>query len=254
MTISGEYSSPSSKAVGGTPPELPFGMTPLLAGVVCGLLGLGVAVLLWTSFVGPDRDRYEQLKTDVETLKQQITAEQARAQEKGAAQSDLEAARQQRSAVESLFATSEALDTLLLDIQDLAVANQVKLTTYEPDLSKSGTLTDGSLGAGVDGKLKRKAIKVIAEAEYNQLLSFLRGIERLQPLLLISDVDIQIPNDSPVMVRVSASGTVLPGDSGHELTASMVLQAITPLTPEEVAASQPQPGQPPGSQPGQAQN
>jgi type IV pilus assembly protein PilO len=101
-----------------------------------------------------------------------------------------------------------------------------------PTGKKAEPITDGTLGAQVDGKLKRSSINIEIIGTYEQTQSILRNIERLQPLLIVKDYQATLapepaPQPGKVAIRVGPA----------PITTSFQLQALMPLNPEEVASA-----------------
>lgn len=64
--------------------------------------------------------------------------------------------------------------------------HQAELVSFKPN----GTITvvnDGSLGEGVNGRLKRQQFDLTIRGDFSSTQSLLRDLERLQPLLVIED-------------------------------------------------------------------
>lgn len=202
-------------------------LTPIVSGVLLGLLGLAGMVYLLLNFVQPEWDKYQQLDAQVKDKQSQIEQSQATLQQRAKVQAELDAAKKQQREVLSLFANESSLNTVLLDINrqiearnagvaatrraklaacpaniraniddvekqvgDLAAKAQ--LTKFEPVVDKSGIINDGSYGPLVNGKLKRQTVNVELQGNFNQVQSILRSVERLQPLLVLKNTEFKI--------------------------------------------------------------
>jgi type IV pilus assembly protein PilO len=93
---------------------------------------------------------------------------------------------------------------------------------------------DGSLGVGVNGKLKRMNINVEIVGTYEQTQSILRNIERLQPLLIVRDYQSTLST----VQATDAKGKPIRRVGPAPITTSFQLQALMPLSREEIAAAQ----------------
>jgi type IV pilus assembly protein PilO len=129
------------------------------------------------------------------------------------------------------------------------LVSRADLQLFQPDPQSSGIVSDSSLGTNLNNKLKRQIVNVRFEGNFSQTQSILRSIERLQPLLVISDFQSTLGQQQ--------SGSGQPGglyqiENGRvrfltncqpetTITTTFKLQALLPLTPEERAAANPQP-------------
>jgi type IV pilus assembly protein PilO len=228
MTASGDFIPTEQNLDTGPNYPVVFGipLTPTVSGILLGVFGLGAAAYLLLNLVQPEWAKYQELDAKVRDKETQVQQQQAIAAQIDTAKKDLEAAKQQRESVLTLFSSESTLNTLLLDInrqiqarnagieqakQDklatcpawvknnltqvedevgpLVVRAQLKKFTPITDPKISGLITDGSYGPLVNGKLKREAINVVFEGNFAQTQAILRSIERLQSLLVLKNVD-----------------------------------------------------------------
>jgi type IV pilus assembly protein PilO len=112
----------------------------------------------------------------------------------------------------------------------------------------SGIITDGSYGTLVNNKLKRQAAQVVFEGNFNQTQSILRSIERLQPLLVLKEVSFSLgggEGSKPLARLFETRGGIarfLPNCQPEpKITTTFRLEALVPLTPEEMATANPTP-------------
>ncbi|MBW4522021.1 MAG: pilus assembly protein PilO [Scytolyngbya sp. HA4215-MV1] len=126
------------------------------------------------------------------------------------------------------------------------------LQKYEPDEKTSGNIVDGSLGSSLNNKLKRKVVNVEFQGNFSQTQAILRDIERLQPLLIISDLKGTLGQKQSGSGSSSIGGLyqIEPGGQVRFLTncqpeplitTSFKLQALLPLSEAEAAAAAPTP-------------
>ena len=225
-----------------------FGVTftPVVSGVLIGVLGLLGSIYLILNQVMPAWQKSQELQASRDEKQALVEQKEVAIRQNQKVKADLALALQRKAEVLTLFASEKTLDTLLLDINRVIEsanpriqrnASRAKLKKFVPVNQSAEVITDGSLGPEVNGKLKRRVVNVEFDAPTEQTQSILRNIERLQPLLIIRDYQsslAQAPADSK-------------GRAGRRLatiTTSFQLQALIPLSPEEVAQAAP-PATPP---------
>jgi type IV pilus assembly protein PilO len=226
-----------------------FGITftPKVGGALIAVLGLLGATYLLVNQVKPAWDNYQALQTTVADKEAQIEQKAAIQKRIEQTRQKLEAAKRTRSDVFAFFGNEPNLDTLLLDLNSVITSRQGKLQKFEPQVQPEGTniVQDGSLGAGVNGKLKREVYNVEFEGTFDQVLSTLRSIERLPLLLRARDFRAEVgQGETPQKFVVNQQGRAVP--SGQPtIRASFKLEALLPLTEEEAAkaATPPPPAQ-----------
>ena len=240
MTISGDF-VPSDGREFGSEPAYPtiFGiaLTPTVSGALVAVLGIGAAAYLLLNQVQPAWEQNQSLQAEVEQKETQIQQRGNIQKKIDAANKNLEQTQQRRTEVYALFADERTLDTLLLDLNRLVNARQAKLSSFTPAQGPATVISDGSLGAAVNGKLKRKEITVNLEGSYEQTQSIMRSVERLQPLLLVQSFNSQLDQSSQ-KITVDRRGRLVPvGRPETNLKTSFKLQALLPLSPQEAAAA-----------------
>jgi len=227
-------------------PEYPkaFGITftPRVGGIVIGVLGLLGATYLLVNAVQPSWQRYQELQTSVESKEQQIQQKQKIQQQIRETTAKLEQAKQENQQVLSLFANEKTLDTLLLDLNSFVKDRRGSLTNYAPAQEAEAVVNDGSYGAAVNGKLKRKTIDVQLEGTFDQVQSIMRSFERLQALLIVRDFKAEVSEPQPLLLN---QGRAVPG-ARPTIEATFTLDALSPVTEDETqeAAAQPTAAQP----------
>lgn len=217
MTMTGDF-IPDDNAQQVTP-EYPkaFGieLTPTVIGVLVGVLGLAGAAYLGIRVLSPALQQYGALQDDIAAKEQQLANQEEAQQRVEAAEAELNAALAQRAEVYGLFASSDTLNTLIIDlnnqitptnagVQDLrrqliaAGADPdlvgARLASFVPQTEESGVITDGTYGPELNGKLERRVIQVGLQGDFAQTQSIIRNLERLEPLLLIREFDMEISN------------------------------------------------------------
>ncbi len=259
-------------------------LTPVVSGVLLGLGLLALAGAIWVYFGQAEWDKNQLLSAQVAEKKQKLEQQAVILKKIAEAKERLQAAKAQRQEVTKLFANESTLNTLLLDLnrqidsrnvgllqarqnklascpawvrnagdkfdQDLeqkgfAIVAKSQLKKFEPDLTKTGVITDSSYGTLVNNQLKRQTVNVEFSGNFSQTQEILRSVERLQPLLVLKNMDVTAGKDG------SAGGSSyrlfeLRGDRVQfltncqpepVLTSKFQLEALLPLTPEEAAAA-----------------
>jgi type IV pilus assembly protein PilO len=210
-----------------------FGLTisPLMIGGAVGVIGLIAAGFVGMTYVMPRFQANQELEAKVTDVKQQIQDRKNNAIKIVEAEEKFKVATAQKEAVLNLFANDKKLDTLLLDFNKLVNERQGELRKYTPDLASTGPISDSSLGSALNGKIRRKSIDVEMTGGFEQILSILRTVERMDRFLLLKDFKADLR--SPTVNTGVANTTV----SDPKLKAGFKLQAIIPLTTEETAAA-----------------
>jgi type IV pilus assembly protein PilO len=246
MTLSQDFNFGDNREFGtqASPGPVIFGITvtPKVLGIIVGTLGVAGAGYMVLNLVLPAWETYQQRQTQANSLQSQVNQKKASVQQIGQVKADLAQAQRETIQVLSLFANENTLDTLLLDINRLVEsgnaavpANAVRgqLKSFVPASDPPQTITDGTFGSLVDGKLKRSSVRVEIQATFEQTQSIMRNIERLQPLLIIKDYQARLApeptsnsRDEEPVIRVGPA----------PITTSFELQALMPLNPEEIAA------------------
>lgn len=234
----GEFDSAAS------PYPVVFGIsfTPKIIGLIAGVVGLAGALFIVLNLVMPAWDNYQQQQAKSADLQGQIDQKKAAIKQMEQVKQELAQAKQQQIQVLGLFSNEQTLDTLLLDVNRLvesgntqvpANAFRAKLQKFAPANNKAEPVMDGSLGVGVNGKLKRMNINVEIVGTYEQTQSILRNIERLQPLLIVKDYQSVL---APAQTN-APGGKVVRLVGPAPLTTSFQLQALMPMTAEDIAAA-----------------
>ncbi|OUL37754.1 pilus assembly protein PilO [Nostoc sp. T09] len=216
--------------------------TPKIIGILVGVVGLAGALYIVLNLLMPAWDTYQQKQAKITELQGQVDQKKASIKKIDQVKAELDQAKLQQVQVLSLFSNEKTLDTLLLDLNRLVETGNAKvpgnlgtakLKRFVPASQKSEAINDGSLGKLVDGKLKRSSINIEIVGTYEQTQSILRNIERLQPLLIVKDYQstlARVPADSSSEKGVQKVGPA-------SINTNFQLQALMPLTPEEIAAS-----------------
>ncbi|BFM40135.1 pilus assembly protein [Synechocystis sp. LKSZ1] len=257
MTYTQDYSTTTIIDDFGSESNYPtaFGITftPKVSGIGLGLLGLFGAGYVLVTFFMPALGKYLELKLDETTKQEQVNQQtQSTLQQKlQEAEGRLQQAEKRRATVLDLYANSNDLKTLLLDVNTLIQSRDLTFLNFLPQ-GDPVIIGDDSLGAGAKNKLKRQTYQLTIKGPFGNTHNFLRDLERLQPLILIKDLKTDlVQTEIPVNLVQSGNRAELKPQINDTLNTSMTLDVLLPLTPEEIAALAPPPPPPGGA--GQAQ-
>jgi len=226
------------------PQAFGISFTPQVTGIALGVVGLITAAYLLLNFVKPAYDSLQTLKEEETTKQEKVDAFKSVAidQKLLVAQNRLTQAELLRSQVLTQFTSSQDLETLLYDISRLAKSKNIILNSYTPT-GELKIVNDNSLGNTVNKKLKRQTFSVEIEGSYPKIHAFLGDLEKLQPLLLVSGLKMTFDKSSFKVNAVDfkivngnliSKGKIVPNQD-EIIKASFLLEAILPLTPEELA-------------------
>lgn len=245
MTVSEDLNMDGGEEFEAASPAYPaiFGMsiTPQIGGLALGVLGLVGAAYMLFSMIMPAWNTYQEQQVKQENLQGEIAQKKATIKQIDKVKQDLEIAKFQQQQVLGLFANEKTLDTLAFDVNHLVESGnaqipsnavRAKLKKFVPISQKAEPITDGSLGQQLNGKLKRRSINIEIYATYEQTQSILRNIERLQPLLLVKDYQSSLAPEP-----ASEPGKGLNRIGPAPISTLFQLQALMPLSPEEIAAA-----------------
>ncbi|AKG22434.1 hypothetical protein [Calothrix sp. 336/3] len=230
----GEFEEVSSSA----PVAFGITFTPKVIGILVGAIGLVSSLYIVFNMLMPAWEAFQQQQAKQSDLQGQIDQKKSSLKQIDAVKQELADAKLQQTQVMSLFSNEKTLDTLLLDLNRLVESGnallplgvtKAKLKRFTPISAKPEIITDGSLGKKIDGKLKRTIINVEIVGTYEQTQSILRNIERLQPLLIVKDYQSTL---APSEVADPKKPLVRMGPEA--ITTSFQLQALMPLSPEDI--------------------
>ena len=232
------------------PPVYPsvFGITfnPIVSGLCIAAVGVGISGYMFMSYLQPQMAKNQELETKLAQTEDQIQQRKDNAKKIAIAEQSLDRANAQKEVVIGLFASDKKLDTLLLDLNKLVNIRQGELQTFKPDLpvpgvgsSGAAVVSDSSLGAALNNKIKRKGVQIEVKGNFEQVQSILRTIERLDQLLLVKDFKAEV-DKTEQKILVNAQGRLVPQPEASIKT-SFKIQALIPLSPAEQAAATPPP-------------
>ena len=230
------------------PPVYPsvFGITfnPIVSGLCIAAVGVGISGYMFMSYLQPQMAKNQELETKLAQTQDQIQQRKDNAKKIAIAEQSLDRANAQKEVVIGLFASDKKLDTLLLDLNKLVNIRQGELQTFKPDLpvpgvgsSGAAVVSDSSLGAALNNKIKRKGVQIEVKGNFEQVQSILRTIERLDQLLLVKDFKAEV-DKTEQKILVNAQGRLIPQPEASIKT-SFKIQALIPLTSAEQVAATP---------------
>ena len=236
----------------------PFGLsfTPQVQGILIGVVGLGIAGYVIYSLILPilaQRTELDAKITESENKKSQLEKQRLR---KNTAEQKREASKDRRSKVTTFFASDDSMQTLVLDMNRIVdqlnagitdPEEQARLTKFEPVLPKPpagptpapasieelSVVTDGTLGSGVNGKLRRLIFNVGFQGSFSQTQNFMRDLERLQSLILVKKLDTKLTEQNPTVEVGIKNGQLISLPSVKpRLDTTFEMQALLPLNPK----------------------
>lgn len=226
MTATGGFAR-EDDLLGPSYPTL-FGITftPTVSGILAAVVGVGLAAYVGTQLVSPKYAEYQELQESVEQKKTDLEQKEATTQRVDEIVARLNRAKRENNEVRTLFSDQQALDTLLLDLNRVIVSSNAQLQTFKPNYASSGIVTDGSLGAPLNNKIKRQVTSVSFQGTFNQTLQIMQAIDRLQTVLVVRDLSMELQKADK------------PGQPRNLVKSTFNLHAYVPLSAEEAAAAQ----------------
>lgn len=267
MTYTEEFIPTAQGQLTNEEPNYPtaFGITftPLVGGIIIGVLGLAGAAYLMLNQVKPIWDKHQELETNLANKKTELQQKQAQLKSIPEQKAKLEQAKLQNKEVRTLFYSDKQLNTFLLDINRFITARNGKMNAFVPQAQPQGQaanaaiaanpayadiltangeiVNDGSLGPALNGKMIRKTVQVDLEGSYDQIQSIMRSLERLQQLLIVKDLKANLDRSDQKIVLDQQGKVVSIGQPTTNIKTSFKLQAVMPLTQDEAAAAAPAP-------------
>ncbi len=231
-------------------------LTPKNIGIGIAVVGVLLAGFGIFKLVMPTIAQGNDLDQQIVGKQREIEQQDEKLSRKAEAEQELVAARQRRAAVTALFADQATLKTLIFDIEEqlnsvnAGITNndeKARITQFEPSPTPGGTtsaseaevINDGSLGPAVDGKLRRREYQVEFEGNFAQTRQFLIILERMQPMLVVRDLQTRLVEAAPVVVGEQRQGQFVPASEQPQrrLRTSFNLRALMPLTQEDLEAA-----------------
>lgn len=233
MTFADDFASEEQLLEEDYPSAFGITFTPAIIGVAIAVAGITLSIYGFLKYVKPAQLTYQQTITKKETLQAQLNSIKTGDLQLKLAQlqSDLAEKQVLKSRVLAMFTSEDDLETLLLDLNGFIASNQGHLTQYKPD-SNVSTISDASLGSGVQGKLKKKGISMTFEGTFNETKQILQDLERLQPLLMVQSISSTVTKKPTAIL--TGSNTSIVEQKQAELKTQIKLDAILPLSQAEL--------------------
>ncbi|MGF1494013.1 MAG: pilus assembly protein PilO [Microcoleaceae cyanobacterium] len=263
MTAANEFIETDEELEASGPSIFGLTLTPRVIGILIGVLGALLALFGLIKLVLPAINRGSQLKAEIDAKVEEIKQQEERLSKLGEAQEQLAEAQQRRAAVTGLLADEDTLETLLFDLEEQIDRqinanvegdnNKARITSFEPIVPQTPEqeiVNDSSFGAAANGKLRRREYNAEFEGSFPQTRQFMIILERMQPMLVVQDVNMQLADGESVVEGNYQQGQFVKSDQQPQrrVTTSFQLEALMPLSQEELqaeeeAAEQPQEGE-----------
>jgi type IV pilus assembly protein PilO len=239
MTIGGDFMPLEGREEAPSYPKV-FGIsiTPTVGAILLTLLGAVGAYLLWANLVQGTLQRNRELKADIAAKEEQLLNQEDTQKQIADAKVRLQEAQQLQADVRSLFASEDSLNTLLLDINERVQsvnagitdpAKRATLSRFDLNAEESGPIIDSSLGSEVNNKLERRVYDVEIRGTFPQTQSIIRNIERLQPLLVVSDFNSSLDTSTQKIVLDNRGRLNPAGQPDTRITTAFKLSALVPV-------------------------
>jgi type IV pilus assembly protein PilO len=198
-------------------------LTPQILGVMAALAGIGLAGYIGAKMVMPQIEQSQETKASIDLKQQDFDKKTATIARRDELVAQLTQEKAKQGEVLGLFSDQKSLDTLLLDLNRVITTSNASLSNFTPNYETSGIVSDGSLGPELDYKLKRQVTDVSFAGTFAQSLSIMQAIDRLQTVLVIQDLKMNV-------VKSEALGE-------PDVTSTFKLFAYVPLSAEEAQAA-----------------
>ena len=244
-----------------------LGLPPIALSALLGILGAGIAFAIYYYVAAPMAQKNQELKGKIEQAEQTLKTSNEAVRQEQEVKRQLAIAEEKREAIAALFASKESLNTLVFDLEALLEREnkdikeeelKAKILKFAPlplaendpaNPADDGIIKDGSLGAQANDTLKRYAYTIEIEGSFAQTQSFLRNVELLQSFLLVRELKSDVlPETQQVDIGLQKGKIAVVSSSVPRLKTAFRLEALVPLSVEEVAANTapppPEEGQP----------
>ena len=212
-----------------------FGITftPKITGIAIAVAGITLAVYGFMTYIRPAQEEYQQAVTQKQELQAQLNSIKSGDLQLKLAQlqADLAEKKVLKSRVLSMYTSEDDLETLLIDLNSFIATNEGDLIQYQPD-SDISVVSDASLGAEVQGKLKSKGVSLTFEGTFNETKQILQDLERLQPLLMVQNIGSTV-TEQPTALITGNRSEIVPNEQA-ELATQIKLNAILPMSQDEL--------------------
>ena len=205
--------------------------------VVPVLAGLGLSVLVFSVGITPLSLRVKEQESVVEDLSFKSEMLPLRRQELADLKQQQAQREQQLDRLLTLVAGTSQLNTFLAELNDLANANGVAITTTEPGAVErftpppTPTAQEASpQAAGLKAKvassdallnkgLEKRSAGLTVKGPFPQVLAFLQSLERLQVFVIISEMDVKAEAmDVTMTLKLTAYGRQPDAEAAQEFS------------------------------------
>lgn len=233
MTFADDFATEEKSLEGDYPTAFGITFTPVIMGVAIAVAGITLAIYGFVKYVQPAQKTYQEALTQKETLQAQLNSIKTGDLQLKLAQleSDLATEKVTKYRVLAMFTSENDLETLLIDLNGFIATNQGNLTQFQPE-AEVITVSDASLGAEVQGKLRKKSIAMTFEGTFNETKEILQDLERLQPLLMVQTINSTV-KDKPTAILTGGNSSIVPQKQA-ELKTEIKLDAILPMSQTEL--------------------
>ena len=257
MTYSDDYPSTSTTTIideefddsADYPTAFGITFTPQVSGIGLETVGLVAMLYVILNFLMPALNDYNQLKQDEADKRAQIDQQSSGvlARKFAEAEWQFKEAEQRKATVLELYADSQDLQTILYNFNGLFQNRDVKLVSFLPQGGQV-VIGDDTLGANVKNRLKRQTYQISMLGDFSETLNLIRDLERLQPLVLMKNMQTSLVKpEFPINVVRDGEKVEIQPESELALTTNMTLEVYLPLSPEEILELEP-PEPPPGEE------
>ncbi|WP_373480895.1 type II and III secretion system protein [Geminocystis sp.] len=217
---------------GDSPKAFGITFTPKVTGIAIGVGGFLIAGYLFYSQVLP-------VWTELSDLNKQKQEKQAQLEQINSGeldqiiaskQNELDQAKILKEDVLKLFATDQNLETLLLDVNNFTNFNNIKMTSYVPSAEKE-KVADDSLGSLATNNFQVKTYNLDLEGNFTQLQLFLQDLERLQPLLVVQNLNTSTIDPAKYLLENNQLVTVGNPKLKTTITVKAVFPDLQPAAP-----------------------
>ena len=216
------------------PNILGLSVTPAVGGGILFFLGLAGAAALTYFLIMPTGQELADLQSTVdqkELERSQLQEAEARI---GQLEADLQVTRADQQEVLSLFAGEEASQTLLATVSQQVENSQGNLLRFTPPTSAPEMVNEGQWGPDVNGLLKTQTLDLQIEAGFNETMTILRNIERLQALVAVKSITSEVATQEERQLLLGGEVTTT---GGPLLTTNLSLELLYPVSAAELAAA-----------------
>lgn len=152
--------------------------------------GAALAALVGGLAVGPQFQQWQKQEAALMALHQQADQLPLLRRQLASQQERLERLQRQQDLLLQLIAGSGNLTTFLAEADQVASRTGVQLNLYEPQLPTNPKTAKPSQDPLQVKGLQKRTVLMTARGQFSQLLAFLRAMERLNVLLLQSDLQL----------------------------------------------------------------